>query len=119
MQPRRVGARDHVARLVAADRRRRKRHVLGQLEQHAAAAGHGHQAHFRIAMQAEHELQAAADLLADQHAVELFDAGAPDVGVDARIGRSHRRRRRQDASATAPTSDLCSSFADTAFSTTG
>ena len=56
--------------LSAAHRRRAEGHVLDELEQHAAAAGHDHQAHFGVAVQAEHELEAAADLPADQHAGE-------------------------------------------------
>ena len=52
--------------------------------------GHDNEAHFRIAIEAEHKLQAAADLLADQHGVEPFDPGAPDVVGNAPVGRANR-----------------------------
>ena len=69
-------AREHVAGLVAADRRRAEVHVLDQFEQHAAAAGHHHQPHLAVAMQPEHQFHPAADLLADQHAGEAVVAQA-------------------------------------------
>ena len=67
---------EQVAGLLAADRRRAEGHVLDELEQHAAAAGHHHEPHLGVAMEPEHQLQAAADLLADQHAAQSVLAQA-------------------------------------------
>ena len=72
-----MGAPDHGAGFFGRDGRRGESHVLGQLQENAAAAGHHDEAHLGIAMQAQHKLQSAADVLAHQHGVELLDAGAP------------------------------------------
>ncbi len=85
-------AREHVAGLVAAHRRRAEVHVLDQFEQHAAGAGHHHQPHLAVAVQPEHQFHAAANLLTDQHAGEAV-IGEPPRHLVVGLGAAARAWR--------------------------
>ena len=103
---------DHAPRLGRVERRHPERHVLEDLDEHAAEAEHHDRAEQLVLAHADHALDAAIHHLGDEHRA---------VAVRARAPRTRRARLSADSSPsrTRPRSLLWAMSAELAFITTG